>query len=115
MPTLLTGPEFQFGEREIFFPPFLFQHELWKNTRKWARGGGLVWGVEGHLLFLLKKEQLPQISQNGDLGGGRGRPFGHLQTEDYWHLTLRSASFSGFVWQQLKYKRLTIKFTVVAA
>lgn len=72
-------------------------------------------GVEGHLLFLLKKEQLPQISQNEDLGGGRGTPFGHLQTEDYRHLTLRSASFSGFVWQQLKYKRLTIKLAVVAA
>lgn len=77
--------------------------------------GGLVGGVEGHLLFLLKKEQLPQISQNEDLDGGRGTPFGHLQTEDYWHLTLRSASFSGFVWQQLRYMRLTIKHAVVAA
>lgn len=72
-------------------------------------------GVEGHLLFLLKKEQLPQISQNEDLGWGRGTPFGHLQTEDYQHPTLRSASFSGFVWQRLKYKRLSIKLTVVAA
>lgn len=27
-------------ESEFFFStPFLFQHELWKNTRKWARWG----------------------------------------------------------------------------
>lgn len=102
MPTLLTNPEFQFGER--IPPPLSCFSTSCGKIQESGLAGAMVEGggvSKGHLLFLLKKEQLPQISQNEDLGGGRGAPFGHLQTEDYRHLTLRSASFSGFVWQQL--------------